>query len=292
MKIVVPAVVVAALTVSAAAAAQPHGIETSVDVRDAVARVVVIPEARGDVDIRVAGGDPRLPPLQVRREGARIVVDGGLARRIGGCSSTRWGWNGDSRSWNPSVDVRGLGRIALRDMPVITVRTPMQANVGADGAVWGEVGPSDQLNLAHSGCGDWTVAPVRGTFDLASRGSGDTRARSVGRLASAIQGSGDLVLDSVEGPAVLSIAGSGDVKIERVSGAVSGDIAGSGDIRIGSGRAPNVSVRIAGSGDFIFGGEVGALSAQVAGSGDVHVARVDGPVAKSVHGSGEVTVGR
>ena len=287
--VVASATVLAAFAAAASTAcAQPPGREPAVEVRDAAARVVVIPEARGDVDVRIAGGDRRLPPLQARREGARIVVDGGLARRIGNCSSTRLGATGGDQA----VDVRGLGRLALRDLPVITVRTPMQANVGAGGAVWGEVGATDQLHLAHSGCGDWTVAPVRGEFDLSAQGSGDTRARSVGRLNSAVQGSGDLAVDSVEGPAALSIAGSGDVRVGRVSGAVSSSIAGSGDVRIASGRAPNVAVRIAGSGDFVFGGEAGALSAQVAGSGDVHVARVTGPVAKSVQGSGEVIVGR
>lgn len=281
-----------AAAVALPAAAQPPGREPSVDVRDAVARMVVIPEARGDVSVQVSGGERRLPPLQVRREGDRIVVAGGLEHRIGSCSGSRFAWNGDARSWNQSVDVRGIGRIALRDLPVITVRTPMQANVGAGGAVWGEVGPTDRLHLAHSGCGDWNVAPVRGEFDLSTQGSGDTRAKGVGRLNSAIQGSGDLAVDSVDGPAAVSVAGSGDVKVGRVSGPVSSDIAGSGDIRIASGRAPNLAVRIAGSGDFTFGGEAGALSAQVAGSGDVHVARVTGPVAKSVQGSGEVTVGR
>lgn len=290
------AIVSAALLAAAgglpqAASAQPAG-GPSVDVRDAAARMVVIPEARGDVEVRIVGGDPRLPPLQVRREGARIVVEGGLQRRITGCSESDFGWNGDRKRWGQSVTVRDVGRITLRDLPVITVRTPLDAGVGAGGAVWGEVGPSEALHLAHAGCGDWTVASVRRALDLSSQGSGDTRARTVGALNSATQGSGDLMLDAVEGPTAISIAGSGDVTIRRVTGPVSSQIAGSGDVRIADGQAANVAVRIAGSGDFTFNGRAGALSAQVAGSGDVHVAHVDGPVAKSVQGSGEVTVGR
>lgn len=265
-----------------AAAAAP-----SVDVRNAVARMVVIPEARSDVDVQISGGDARLPRPQVRREGGRAIVDGGLAHRIASCRS-----EGGGAGLRRSVDVRGIGRVDYDQLPVITARVPMNAAVGVGGAVWGEIGPTASLNLAHAGCGDWTVAPVRGALDLATAGSGDTRARTAGRLNSATRGSGDLFMDAVDGPTRVSIAGSGDVRIGRVGGEVADDTAGSGDVVIDGGRASNVAVRIAGSGDFVFRGEAGALSATIAGSGDVHVAHVTGPVSKSVHGSGDVTTGR
>lgn len=264
----------------------------SVEVRDAAARMVVIPEARADVDVQVAGGDARLPRPQVRIEGGRVTVDGGLAHRIASCSSNDLNFNGRHKTWKRSVDVRGIGRVDYDQLPVITARVPMNAAIGVGGAVWGEIGPTASLNLAHAGCGDWTVAPVRGALDLATAGSGDTRARTAGRLNSATRGSGDLFMDAVDGPTRVSIAGSGDVRIGRVGGEVADDTAGSGDVVIDRGRASNVAVRIAGSGDFVFRGEAGALSATIAGSGDVHVAHVTGPVSKSVHGSGDVTTGR
>ena len=267
------------------ACAAPGG--PSVDVRDAAARMVVIPEARSDVDVQIAGGDARLPRPQVRIEQGRVIVDGGLAHRIASCRS-----EGRGASLRRRVDVRGIGTVAYEQLPVITARVPLRAAVGVSGAVWGEVGPTEQLQLAHAGCGDWTVAPVRGALDLATTGSGDTRARTAGRLDSATRGSGDLYMDAVDGPSRISIAGSGDVRIGRVSGEVADDTAGSGDVVIDGGRAPNVAVHIAGSGDFVFRGEAGALSASIAGSGDVHVAHVTGPVSKSVHGSGDVTTGR
>ena len=291
MNAVAASAVLLAAAVAVPAAVQPPGREPSLDIRDAAARVVVVPEARNDVVVQVAPGDPRLPPLQITHEGARTVIEGGLQRRIAGCSSNEFGWNGNRKRWNRSVEIRGLGKVAYEALPVITMHTPMRASVGAGGAVWGEVGPSEELHLVHAGCGDWNAGPVRGQFDLATQGSGDTHARSAGRLSSATQGSGDLMIDSVDGPVSLAIAGSGDVRIARVSGPVSSRTAGSGDVRIAAGHAPQVAVQIAGSGDFVFDGEADALSAEIAGSGDVHVARVSGAVSKSVHGSGEVTVG-
>ncbi|MBE7219145.1 MAG: DUF2807 domain-containing protein, partial [Caulobacteraceae bacterium] len=247
--------------------------------------VVVIPEARGDVDVRIAPGDPRLPPLVPRRDGDRIVIDGGLRDRIAGCRA-------QNTPQSRAVNVRGVGWIGWDRLPVITLRVPLHARIGASGAAWGEVGPSDALDLAHGGCGDWTVAPVRGPFHLAVTGSGDTRARTSGPLDVAINGSGDLAMDHAEGDVNIAIRGSGDVHLAGVDGRLSSVTAGSGDIDVDGGHASALAVRIDGSGDLVFRGEAGSLAASVNGSGDVHVARVSGAVSKVVHGSGEVTVGR
>ena len=275
--------------VSAAALAASAATSPSVEVRAAAARVVVIPEARSDIALSVAPGDARLPRLEVRRDGERTVVDGGLDRRITRCWQSGPGGRGaESRA----VDVRGLGRVAYRDLPVVTVHVPLAAAVAASGAVWGEVGPTRALQLAYTGCGDWAVAPVREGLRVSAAGSGDTHATSAGRLDYTIAGSGDFDIGAVDGPADLEVDGSGDVRIARVSGPVASRTAGSGDVQIEGGRTPRLSVDVAGSGNFTFGGEAGALSATVAGSGDVHVAHVSGPIARRVQGSGEVTVGR
>ena len=278
----------ALLSLSAVTAqAQPRG-GPSVDLYDAAARMVVIPEARRDVDVRITPGDARLPPLNPRIDGGRVRIDGGLAHRIRGCGTYGAGWG---RGAEPRVRIEGLGEIPRSALPVVTVRVPLQAAVSASGAVWGEAGPSDTLDLAHGGCGDWTVAPVRGRFSLSVVGSGDTRARTAGSLHLAVNGSGDLQMEAVR-DADIAIRGSGDAHIGRIDGPLTTATAGSGDIRIDGGRAPDVAVRIAGSGDMVFGGEAGAVSAQVAGSGDVHIARATGPVSKAVNGSGEVSIGR
>lgn len=291
MKPIVACLAALAIAPAAPALAQSRG-DMSIDVHDAAARVVVIPETRGDIDVRVAPGDPRLPPLQPRPDGGRIRIDGGLRNRIKGCEISGWGHNGDQRTVRASVTIEGLGKVPLASLPVITVRTPLNARVGASGAVWGEVGPSDTLELAHGGCGNWTVAPVRNALNLAVQGSGDTRARTAGRLNAAINGSGDLWMDAVDGDVSLAVHGSGDVHLGRMDGVLSTATAGSGDIRIDGGHARSVSSTTNGSGDLSFGGDAGSVSAMINGSGDVRVAHASGPVSKVVHGSGEVTVGR
>ena len=280
-------VCLAAAGLAATAQAQPRN-GPSVDLYDAAARMVVIPEARRDVDVRITPGDARLPTLRPSLEGGRVRIDGGLARRIRGCGIYGANWG---RAAEPRVRIEGLGEVPRSALPLVTVRVPLDAAVGASGAVWGEVGPSDSLDLAHGGCGDWTVAPVRGAFNLSVVGSGDTRARTAGSLHLAVNGSGDLAMDAVR-LADIAIRGSGDAHIGRIDGPLTTSTAGSGDIRIDGGRAPNMAVRVAGSGDVVFGGAAGALSAQVAGSGDVHVAHVTGPVSKQIAGSGTVTIGR
>lgn len=290
----------ALLAAGAAQAATP-----SVEIKDAVVRVTVVPEARGDVKVVVVRGNPELP-LTVRVEGDKTIVDGDLDRPFGGgrihsCKSI----NG-----RVSVGVGGIGNVAWDQIPEIVVKVPLAARVGAGGAVFGSVGRSDSLLLSNAGCGDWTVANVTGELVANLAGSGDLKAGTAGSARIKIAGSGDATTTAVRGPLSVNIAGSGDVEAGPVSGSlsvstagsgdtnvasVSGEItvntAGSGDVQVRSGQASVVSVKIVGSGDVLFGGTAGSLTAKVAGSGDVRVLKVSGPVSKSVAGSGDVVVG-
>ena len=56
--------------------------------------MVVIPEARNDVRIDVQRGpDGRIPtPRRAAQEGDRLVVDGGLRGRVGGCGTFGVDW--------------------------------------------------------------------------------------------------------------------------------------------------------------------------------------------------------
>ena len=56
----------------------------SVEVKDAVARVTVIPENRADIKVEVIQANPQLP-LEVRTFAGRTIVDGRLGRRIRDC---------------------------------------------------------------------------------------------------------------------------------------------------------------------------------------------------------------
>ena len=268
----------AALGFAGTAAADP-----SVKIKDAVARVVVVPEARGDVKVEFLTTNKSLP-LDIRKNGSDVTVDGGLRRnRINGCNTVMG---------KIVVHVRGVGDVKWEDIPQIVVRVPMDAEVGAAGAVFGSVGRTDHLELSNAGCGDWTVANVKGKLELSQAGSGDTKTGSAGSAEINIAGSGDVKTQEIGGDLEVNIAGSGGVTAASVNGKLEANIAGSGDVTVNGGRSRSVEVSIMGSGNVDFGGEADTAEVSVAGSGDVSIAKVNGPVHKSVAGSGEVNIGR
>lgn len=290
----------AAILAAGAAQAAP-----SVEIKDAVARVVVVPQARGDVKVVIKSTNPGLP-LTVRTEGDKTIVDGDLDRPIGGDKIK----NCMNINGRVSVSVVGVGKVAWDAMPEVIIYTPMDAKVGASGAVFGSIGRTEALQLSNAGCGDWTVGNVAGELKVNLAGSGDTKAGSAGVARINLAGSGDTTLGGVGGDLTVKIAGSGDVtagpvggglsvstggsgdtEVASVAGAVTTSTAGSGDVIIRGGRASSLSVSTAGSGDVLFAGTAGTVSAKIAGSGDVRVAQVSGAISKSIVGSGEVVVG-
>ncbi|MGA0606818.1 GIN domain-containing protein [Phenylobacterium sp. VNQ135] len=271
-----------ALTTAAAAISLAGAANAaSVEVKDAVARVTVIPENRGDIKVEIIQPNARLP-LQVRSMGDRVIVDGDLDRRIRNCRGS-----GENRS----VDVRGVGDIGWRDIPQVVIRTPRDARVEAGGAVFGAVGRSASLTLTNAGCGDWTVANVEGEMKIRQAGSGDTRTGSAGSASIRVAGSGAIATADIRGGLDVDIAGSGDVTAKSVQGPLDVNIAGSGDVSVAGGRATTMKASIAGSGDIDFRGTTGSLKARIAGSGDIRAREVKGEVSKSIMGSGAVTIG-
>lgn len=253
----------------------------SVEIRDAVARVVVIPEDRADIKVEMLASHPSLP-LQVRTAAGRTIIDGDLDRRIRDC-------NGSGES--ASVRVNGIGQVRYAEMPQVVVRTPRDVQVSAGGAVFGAIGKSNALELNNAGCGAWTVANVAGRLKVTEAGSGDIATGASGQLVVRIAGSGDIRAQAVAGGADIDVVGSGDVWVASISGPLEARIAGSGDVRVAAGKAPQVNASIVGSGDIRFDGEAGDVKASIAGSGDVHIGSATGKVSKSVMGSGGVTIG-
>lgn len=271
---------VLAAAVSAAGAVQA---EPSVKIKDAVARVVIIPENRSDVKVEFLTTNASLP-LTVRNEGGKVVVDGGLRMsRINGCNSR------NGKTW---VKVRGVGEVAYDNIPQVAIRTPLDVRVGAAGAVFGDIGRSDSVELANAGCGDWTVANTRGKLEVSQAGSGDTRTGSANAAEISIMGSGDVSTKAISGDLEANIAGSGDVSVASIGGKLEGNIAGSGDITVAGGRSRAVEVSVMGSGDVTFKGEADEVEISVMGSGDVRIAKVNGRVQKHVAGSGDVIIGQ
>jgi hypothetical protein len=283
------------LILGAAAAALVAGSASAApiaQIKDAAARVVVLPENRSDVKIEFITVNRALP-IELRTEGDKVIADGGLRHRIHGCNSMNFNWSHDGKSsehHNVTVNISGVGRVSYENLPQLVVRVPLDARVETSGAVWGSVGRTNSLSLGNAGCGDWTVANVRGDLKISQAGSGDVKAGTSGDLKVSIAGSGDVATQPTAGGAEVSIAGSGDVVVASINGPLKGDVAGSGDITIKGGHASNVSASIAGSGDVRFEGTADSLRASIAGSGDVSVGRVNGPISKSILGSGSVIV--
>lgn len=274
----IPTVLIgASLALAAAGATRAQ----SVEVRDAVARVVVIPEARSDIRVDVVSANPRLP-LNVRRSGGKTIIDGKLGRRIRGC-------DGDGAA--ARVRVMGVGEVGHGQMPQVIIRTPRDVHVTAGGAVFGSVGRAASVELGNAGCGDWLVGNVEGLLHISELGSGDLRAGGSGQARLRLAGSGDIDAGVVRGPVQVDLGGSGDVTVQAVNGAMDVKVAGSGDVEVKGGKAPVMNASVAGSGSVTFGGVAETLKVRVAGSGDISVSQVTGPISRSVIGSGELRVG-
>jgi len=278
--------ILAAATAAALGLADAASAASSIDITNAVARVTVIPEARSDVKVDIQNSNPRLP-LQVRPSGSRIVIDGGLAGgvdgdRIKGC---------DVEDGKPVVAVRDIGDVAWADMPQVVIHAPMGVELATSGAVFGEVGRTDSLELSNAGCGDWTVGDVKGAFELNQAGPGDTKAGRAGEAEVHIADSGHLTLQGVDGDLEIFVAGSGGVAATSVGRKFEAHVAGPGRVSVAGGRSTEVEVSILGAGEVDFNGVAGKVSASVSGSGRVVVAKAEGPVSKAVAGSGQVVVG-
>lgn len=269
------------LAAGAVAAIASAADAASVEVRDAVARISVIPEARQDVKVEFIRTHPGLP-MTIRHEGGRTIVDGDLDRRIGGCRLV------DNRA---GVRVRDVGWVDHDEMPQVLIRVPRDAEVAVSGAVFGAIDRSASLKLSNAGCGDWVVADVAGPMELNLAGSGGIRTGKSGSAKLRLAGSADIQTQAIRGGLDANIAGSGDIKSASVDGPLKVSVAGSGSVLVAGGRATDMTVNVAGSGDAELRGVADSLTVRVAGSGDVRVGQVRGKVSKAIIGSGDVVIG-
>jgi hypothetical protein len=265
------------LCAAGAAAAAP-----TVEIRRAVARVIVTPEARDDIRVEIVKANPRLP-LRVSSFMGHTYVDGGLSdMRIRGCHGP---------VEQPSATVIGMGEIPADQLPQVVIHTPMNAKIIASSAVWGQVGRSEGLDLANAGCGDWEVANVRDKLRVTIAGSGAVRTGQAGSAELTIAGSGSIQTHEISGPVMAMDVGSGDINVGAVNGTFNVRVAGAGRVWAASGHASIMHASIAGAGDIVFDGVADSLKASIVGSGDVKVNRVVGSVDRAVIGSGAVRVG-
>ncbi len=296
MKPVIASAIVAAAAVMAAPAFAKPGDGPEVEIRHAVARVVVIVEDRADVAVEIEQGTSGLPALRVERDGQNVRIDGGLRRRgmFGGGGSIRncrSGPEGGQPGAGASVEVRDVGRVNLSDAPLIVIRTPREVNVDASGAVFGSVGRgATSVELGNGGCGDWNIANTDGPVSLSISGPGDMRAGTSAALEASISGSGSVTAGAT-GPLEVSVSGAGDVLVARVNGPTEISLSGAGDVTVRGGTAPTLEVSIAGVGDVDFQGVAGDVDVSLAGAGDVNIAQATGSVSRSVAGVGDIRIG-
>ncbi|HTX49503.1 MAG TPA: hypothetical protein VME40_08950, partial [Caulobacteraceae bacterium] len=170
----------AGFVASGAAAAAP-----SVEIKHAVVRVIVEPEARSNIKVEIVNANPRLP-LRVTTFLGRTYVDGGvIGARVRSCHGP---------VSQPGVDVLGVGEVSGAAMPLIVVHTPLDARVAAGGAVFGQVARGASLDLVNAGCGDWDVGNVHGRLKLIVTGSGAIHAGQAAGADVMAAGSGDITL--------------------------------------------------------------------------------------------------
>lgn len=250
---------------------------TEVVIENAAARVIIEPQLRGDSAFVVVNPGP-LPDPSVRVRGSRLTLDGGL-RRIEGCVS------------DGEVVVRGHGRIAATDLPVIYVRTPESLVFSGEGALEVSSGPATAARVSLAGCSRGAFGPVADLLELRLAGGAHAAAGPSARARVAIAGDGAVDLGPVQRDLDVAIAGSGRTGVGAVNGPVRVAIQGDGYVDLGSGRAEDLRVAIAGSGHVRFNGAAEEVSAAIAGSGLIEVAAVEGPVEQRIAGSGEVRVG-
>jgi hypothetical protein len=262
--------------VGAGAAAASPGIE----IRDAVARVVVIPEDRSDVKVETLTTNRDLP-LEIRQDGAGVVIDGHLRHRIRDCHAS-----GD-RPW---TSVRGVGRVDYKDMPQVVIHAPKAVTMESNGAVVGSIGRSASLDIDNSGCSAWTVADVAGQAVLRDSGVGAIRMGQAQRLEVHLSGVTNVHATRVSALDA-SLSGTGGLTLNELNGPMEARVSGAGHIKVLQGNAGAVRAAISGVGGIDFGGQAQSLDAQISGIGGIRVKSVTGAVTKSVSGIGHVTIG-
>ena len=261
------------------AAAFGASAATEVELKDMAAKVVVTPENRSDVELKVVYGTNKLPVIMVHTEGNKFVADGKLKYHSLDCKTGN------------DVDVSGIGLVGNADLPTVYVKVPMDAKVSAGGAIFGTLGATQTLELNHGGCGGWTVGNVAGHAEVNIGGSGDVTMGTASDAEVNIGGSGNFKSGAIT-KLDANIGGNGDINVDRVNGDTSVNIGGSGNVVVTDGVAPNLEVNIAGSGDVRFGGEAHDVSVSIVGSGDVRIKKVTGKVDRSIMGSGNVLIGQ
>ena len=278
-----------ALSLASSASAQMRLISDGpqIELRDLAARVVVTPEDRSDIDIRVRYGKAKVPTLMVSHRGNVTVLNGHLSAQPPSFGNFTLAIKFDDIvASNGSVEISGLGKVDVEDLPLVFIRVPNNAVVKDSGYSVGHINPSKSLDMIMNGSGDWSIDPVAGPLNIIDSGSGNIHVTSAGDGIIDNMGSGDIVVDSMRN-LKLSMTGSGGFSTHQ---ALDTDIQnqGSGDVSLRNVRA--ITAKLNGSGDLILGDVTSGLTLINCGSSDVSADKVVGQVSLNLAGSGDVDI--
>jgi len=252
----------------------------TVEIRDAAARVTVVPQDRPDIKVEIVRANADLP-LTVKTSEGRTVIDGGLSRGIQSCNGL---------GERARLRIRGLGGVGYDDLPQVVIYTPRTVDLDANGAVVGTIGRSASLTLENSGCANWTIADVAGEAQLRQSGAGNVKMGTAGRLKVQLSGAANIQAVGVREGLDARLSGAGGVKVETLSGPMDAHVSGVGQVRIADGRASTVRASVSGIGQVDFGGSADDLDASISGLGQIRVREVRGRVSRSISGGGQIRV--
>jgi hypothetical protein len=136
---------------------------------DVVARVIVIPEARPDIQVEVRQGSERAPVVSVTRSGDDVTLSGRL-------NMQQCNFDDEGRGW---IRARGGPRLDFDEVAYVTVRTPRSVSISGGGAILGSIGRSQELSLSQDGCANWTAADVAGALQAELSNGANLRAGAV-----------------------------------------------------------------------------------------------------------------
>ena len=257
-----------------------------IELRDLVARVVVTPEARSDIDIKVRYGAAKVPTLMVSHRGNVTVLNGHLDTPEKSMDFRINFSKTHEQTVVGSVDIAGVGNVAVSDLPLVLVRVPENAVVKDSGYVFGRIGPSKSLDFVMNGGGDWVVDPVSGPLNVISSGAGNIRLSNAGDSIIDSMGSGDISIDSAQGLKV-ALSGSGNFSAANAADTELQN-QGSGDVDLSHVR--NLKVELNGSGDLSLSSVNGAFTLINNASSDVTVGKIYGPITLNLSGSGDIGI--
>src|SRR6185312_4643466 len=251
-----------------------NGDGPEIELRDLAARVVVTPENRSDIDVRVRYGKAKVPTLMVSHRGNVTVLDGHLSSLQHGLHFNINFSDGDNGADHGRVFITGVGDVDIGDLPMVFVRVPMNAEVKDSAYTFGTIGPSNSLNFILNGSGDWNISAVNGPLNIIDSGSGSVHVASAGDSVIDNMGSSDIQVGRVH-RLKLSLSGSGAFKSEQSDDTQLQNM-GSSDIQLG--RVGLLKAQLNGSGDLSLDGVSDGLTLVNTGASDVSVNRLNGPV--------------